>query len=257
MYFVLQAKVKIAPQQLRQLPFMIVDRDTSDEATGEEKGSSRLRRHHARPTEHRSQSPISTNDPTSNDLDSGISALEKTQYTAKRVAHSTQVAVERLALQSLAQNASSVTKSAHDIPLHFQPQTSTRSGMGKSQFTSLRKQAVNKTPTNSARCGSDDTPSTQNVTSQPLQLPSTRLDPVVSSGEMDPTSPVGGLFSDYLHQPADITCPEGCSPVEMAAYTAEKVASSTTTAVQKLSSSLTEKSSHLSSGFSGSVFPIL
>lgn len=239
---------------------MIVDGDTSDEATGGEKGSSRLRRHHARPTEHRSQSPISTNDPTSNDLDSGISALEKTQYTAKRVAHSTQVAVERLALQSLAQNASSATKSAHEVPLHFQPQTSTRSGMGKSQFTSLRKQAVNKKPTNSTHSGSDDTPGTQNATSQPLQLPSTRLDPVVSSGEMDPTvetSPVGGLFSDYLHQPADITYPEGCSPVEMAAYTAEKVASSTTTAVQKLSSSLTEKSSHLSSGFSGSVFPIL
>ncbi len=239
--------------------------DTSDDACDGEAGTPHLRRRRTRHTQRSSSSPHSKSsigdarpNPTSIDVDPSMGALEKARYTAERVAHSTKEAVEKLAMRQYSLRDTTATPSEHSEEKHS-PQKSLRTlTKDDRQWDDATSTNLQHPHTSEADSGSvADSSGTRSPVSGHKQTDG--HSPVAAGREIDSShgsSQTQSPLSDYLHRPADIDYPAGCSPAEMAAYTAEIVAGSTTTAVQKLSNSFTEKSSHSTSGFSGLVSPV-
>ncbi len=236
----------------------MVDGDTSEDTSEGETSASHSRRRRARHTQqssrlHTKSPPSGSHIKTGKSDLATLSALEKTQYMAERVANSTGAAVEKLATQTLPRDARTPDTPNESVPSQKGLRTPTRDTTGTIQSgdnASPRERLLYMaTPPPS---GSADVSSLQNTSSR-QGLSTTKLDSRGSSQKMDSTVGVTRTDGTFLHHPADIEYPDGLSPAEMAAFTAKVIAGSTSTAVQKLSSSLTENST---SGFSGLVSPV-
>ena len=175
-----------------------------------------------------------------------LTPLELAQYTAERVAQSTSEAVEKLAVQVQARSPQE---------LKITPATIPGSPQEASKVDEIHDAEANHTDKVLQNCNGHvlATPVEANDT-VPLTHPSRhhnqtelQVHPVESHSHSTQSSPAHGWSADCLHHPASIEYPEGYSPAEKMVYAAQLVASSTSVAVQKLSSSLVEQHSLSSS----------
>ena len=163
------------------------------------------------------------------DPDHQLTSLERAEHTAKQVAWSTGKAVQQLAAKELLDHYGSLGAQG----------TLTSNGIDSGE-AKVNERTAPRT------C--DDTPT--EVAEHHQIVTQTPLSSVANSPEYQVTPTTG-----FIHKPVLITFPDGCSPAEKAAYTAEMVADSTSAAVQKLSTSLGDTSNNQisSSGYSGKV----
>ena len=229
---------------------------TSDEDTSEtELGTSHPRRQ-LRPAKYTKHPPSTSplhdiHKPADINPPPNLTPLELAQFTAQHVAHSTGKAVEKLALQKFQGGASIPGERGPDD--HHQR---LKSGGSDHVTVNITQQGGHIISDDSS-----DILATRNISSihaMPEDWTTERSPPGQSKegssySKVEPSTESARIqYSDqFLHNPARIHYPEGSSPAEKAAYAAEIVAGSTSTAVQKLSGSLTEKSTFFSSGFSG------
>ena len=159
---------------------------------------------------------------------SGLSPIQLAQQTAEQVAESTGQAVKTLA-------TSQHIHHGNDSPQLLQ------SSITRNQGTMNRTTPVNvKTPVNTrhqfqgAEFTHQTVESDSDISVTDTEYSTTEVTP--PSGSMN-SSPAHYAL---MHTPADISYPPGSSPIERVTYTAEVVADSTSTAVEKLSKSLPE-----------------
>ena len=194
-----------------------------------------------------------------------LTPLELAQFTAAQVAQSTGEAVEKLAAQKLQhggtpheQNESHqqyVGDHVHTPLKSRSPESEQDAGPSSERRKHLQQgnaktSTINSVGTKSTPVG----PSTQvSRHTEPLEHVDRRVGSADSDGDACPigsispiasaeSSPCYGQLANSLHSPANVNYPEGYSPAEKAAYAAEIIAGSTGVAVQKLSTSLSERS---------------
>lgn len=200
-----------------------------------------------------------------------LTSLQMAQYTAERVAHSTGMAVQKLALHRLRPHTPERTLSEPDLtqvtPLDHIHRTLSQQPSSY-HFTSKHLDSQGYSSGDEASYILTHSPSRPGPTSTINRHPSSPLkhsalyhsteqycsesEPL--SGRDETTSPTlntTGPAAPFIHTPANISYPKGYSSAEKAAYVARLVADSTGTAVQKLSETISERtqlSLSLSSG---------
>jgi hypothetical protein len=269
------------------------DRSQSHRAAGKRRVRKRKPSHRSksspRPsspgTNHSHMTPPPTHVPATLSPPPDLTPLQMAQYTAERVAHSTGVAVQKLALQrlppdtlperSLSQPELNLTHTSTQDKVQSRPAQYGSSHHRKhlqldSQGYSSGDEASNvethppgthspdglvQASTTSDRCSTSPQhvehrpqPHTIDTPQQYYSIPYDTSEP--SPFHLDHTHNTHTHSSTLhttpiSHTPADISYPNGYSSAEKAAYVARLVADSTGTAVQKLSETMSEKK-HLS-----------
>lgn len=204
-----------------------------------------------------------------------LTSLQMAQYTAERVAHSTGMAVQKLALHRLGPHYTPErTLSEPDLtqvtPLDHVHRTPSQQPSSY-HFTSKHLDSqgyssgdeasyiLTHSPSRPGPTSTTRHPTSSLKHSAPFRSTDTPQqycsEPELSSGRDETTSPSLNTTVPavplLIHTPANISYPKGYSSAEKAAYVARLVAESTGTAVQKLSETISERtqlSLSLSSG---------
>lgn len=183
-----------------------------------------------------------------------LTSLQMAQYTAERVAHSTGMAVQKLALQRLKPHTPERTLSEPDLthvtPLdhhslslqhsshHFASKHLDSQGYSSGdEASNILTHSPDRIGSTSASYGYSTSPLKH---SNPLHSTDTPQLSEPPSWQDETTSPATMPAVSLIHTPANISYPNGYSSAEKTVYVARLVADSTGTAVQKLSETMSE-----------------